>query len=859
MNGAAAMLAQTTPFQSLLSYVQNVYQFSQICQQEKVYLHFDNTAYFQGDVIWFSAYVVNVTTQTPAQSKVLYVELLSPNGVVLKQLKLKVENGQTHGSLPLVESPTEEARALRGVMALPSGFYEVRAYTRTMLNFDNDAGVFSRVFPVYEMPEKEGDYSNPTMRRWDNPYDMQRPEAEKTKKLNVTFYPEGGELVMGVPNRIAFKAMDDQGQGVAVSGEVSMGDGVEPISTTTIHDGMGHFTLTPSKKYHNAEFKYNGKKYTFRLPEATNKGYALRIDNMRTEQLRGQLTGYAECPDELLGVMLICRGAVTYFDTISIRKGTAAFTIPKEALPTGVHQLSIFNAAGQLFAQRHLFVNNGIETGNIAITLSDTRHEPFAPVEMSVHTTASDGSPLPTTISLAVRDRQELGTVYTDDMYTNLLLSSELKGYIHNPEYYFESDDTEHVIALDLLMMTQGWTRYNWKQMARVEPFHIKHFVEDGLVIDGCVLGRMKDKPIEGATVKMVLYSPDRTQKQETSVVTDEHGCFGFFVEEFYGKWDMFLSVTKDDKNQDCRIRLDRASRPATKAYSATDTYLQENSFLIGDTILTETDKKPTLQAYPDSVFLLDNVDIYGRKKYVDYLTFKAYNAEEDTELHIDQGKYTYMVRDYLKEKGYNVDITRYDGVIPEKLTTREDMISWELDQCPINNRRVLWYLHDEGSKWIKSSYIPGFDIDMEDVKSIIVYDSPFDYMTLPFVRDILTVEQLNELNQTKHLDDMVLSRGLYVVDITMYPKGLRRSKVKGQRQTTFRGYSEVPEFYAPEYPNGPIKGDVDYRRTLYWNPSLTTDTEGTATIMFYNNGYSKAFSISAEGISSEGVVLKMR
>ena len=183
--GIGAAMAQPTPFQSLLSYVQNAYQFSQACQQEKVYLHFDNTAYFQGETIWFSAYVVNASTQTPAPSKVLYVELLSPNGVVLKQLKLKVENGQTNGSLPLVDVSTEEARALRGVMALPSGFYEVRAYTRTMLNF-GDAGVFSRVFPVYETPEKEGDYSNPTMRRWDNPYDVQRPEMEKDKMLVET-------------------------------------------------------------------------------------------------------------------------------------------------------------------------------------------------------------------------------------------------------------------------------------------------------------------------------------------------------------------------------------------------------------------------------------------------------------------------------------------------------------------------------------------------------------------------------------------------------------------------------------------------------------------------------------------------
>ena len=105
----------------------------------------------------------------------------------------------------------------------------------------------------------------------------------------------------------------------------------------------------------------------------------------------------------------------------------------------------------------------------------------------------------------------------------------------------------------------------------------------------------------------------------------------------------------------------------------------------------------------------------------------------------------------------------------------------------------------------------------------------------------------------------MVLSRGLYVIDISMYPKGLRRSKVKGQRQTSFRGYSEVPDFYAPEYPDGPIQGDLDYRRTLYWNPSLSTDAEGSATVEFYNNGYSKEFSVSAEGISSEGVVLRMK
>lgn len=407
-------LAQTTPFQALASYMQNVFQFSKVCQQEKVYLHFDNTAYFQGDVIWFSAYVVNATSQTPAQSKVVYVELLSPNGVVLKQLKLKVVDGKAHGSLPLVDTPTEEARALRGVTALPSGFYEVRAYTRTMLNFD-DAGVFSRVFPVYEAPEKEGDYNNPVMRRWDNPYDQQRAKAEKAKKLNVTFYPEGGTLVLGVPSRVAFKAMDENGMGIEVSGAVKMDDG-QLIPVATVHDGMGCFELTPTKKRHSVEFQYEGKEYTFRLPNAEEEGYALKVNNLRAQQLTGQLLGYEGCKDELLGVMLICRGAASYFDTLSIKQGKAMFVIPKENLPTGVHQLHLFNAAGKVLAQRHIFVNNGLMAGEVQVEASAAQYEPFEAVQMNVRTYSPDGAPMPATISVAVRDNKNLGTAYGDNV-----------------------------------------------------------------------------------------------------------------------------------------------------------------------------------------------------------------------------------------------------------------------------------------------------------------------------------------------------------------------------------------------------------------------------------------------------------
>lgn len=862
-----ALNAQTDSFQALLTYAQNVFQFGQQCPQEKVYLHFDNTAYFQGDAIWFSAYVVDAASHTPAASKVLYVELVSPNGVVLRQLKLKVEDGKAHGSLPLIDAPTDQAQALRGVMALPSGFYEVRAYTRTMLNL-NDTGVFSRVFPVYETPEKEGDYSNPMMQRWDNPYDKQRPKSEKSNALSVTFYPEGGHLVMGQPCRIAFKAMDSNGQGVALSSQLTMDDAKQTIDIQTHHDGMGQFTLTPTKKRHKIAITHEGKEYTFRLPETETEAYALHVDNLHDHCIQSTLTGYAGCPDELLGAMLVSRGRVCYFDTLSICQGRAAWTMQKAQLPTGVHQLTVFNAAGNVLAQRHLFINNGVAAGDITVTASTQHFEPFGKIEMSVRTTAPDGAPTPATLSFSVRDSKDLGTAYADNLYTNMLLSSELKGYIHRPEYYFESSDADHVQALDLLMMTQGWTRCRWTQMARVEPFYIKHYVEDGLVIDGYLLGSMKDKPIEGATVKMRLYSPDRSQTQETSVVTDKDGGFGFAVEEFTGTWDMYLSATQDEKILNCRMCLDRASRPTVRPYTAFDTYLPNHNIAYDTLSLTTVENDPMQQALPDSVFLLDNVDIHGRKKYVDYLTFKAYNVEEDTELYLDQGKYTYTVRDYLKEKGYNIDDSQYDGVIPDALTTREELITWSMLQCPINSRRVLWYLHDEDKQWHKSAFVPGFDIDMEDVKSIIVYDSPLEYMALPFVQQILTPEQIEDLNKTLqpgsdspsslYATQSFYNRGLYVIDIAMYPKGQRKSQAKGQRQTTFRGYSECIDFYAPEYPDGPIKGDVDYRRTLYWNPSLTTNAAGESTVTFYNNGYSKHFEVSAEGITTQGTFMRL-
>src|ERR1035437_3002283 len=191
----------STAIRKLNSYASHFNIFANDYPQEKVYLHFDNTAYYLGETLWFKGYVVTTERNALSQlSKTLYVELITTEGNVLETQKLKIVNGQCNGNFLICDS-------------LFSGFYEVRAYTRYMLNQDKES-LFSRVFPVYEKPKKKnGDYSNPRRRERNNSQRIPqfRKEYEQKGKLALSFYPECGNLVMGMNSKVAFKATGKEG------------------------------------------------------------------------------------------------------------------------------------------------------------------------------------------------------------------------------------------------------------------------------------------------------------------------------------------------------------------------------------------------------------------------------------------------------------------------------------------------------------------------------------------------------------------------------------------------------------------------------------------------------------------------
>ena len=887
----------------LLKRVTFINYFNQHCQQEKVYLHLDNTAYFQGETIWYAANVVNAATGGEAASKVLYVELLSPTGVVLRQQKLKVVDGRCHGSFPLIDTSVDEAVVLRGAIGYPSGYYQIRAYTRAMLNFD-DAAIFSRVIPVYKAPEKEGEYDNPVMRQY-NGKETNRPElakADRPKALNVQFFPEGGHLIAGVECRIAFKATDEHGHGVDIEGITDAEGNVLTIPLQ--HNGMGSFLFltTDEKRGQNVRVRYGGKNYTFTFPKAERKGCAVRIDHAVDSQLFVTVTARALKADSVLAYTITNRGRVCAFDTLHLScplepvlgSSTAytSFTIPEDSLPVGVSQFTLYNLAGDIYAQRLFFVNGKIPTETISVTTENADIHPFDEIRLNLNVNKSTSRRVnkPATFSLAVRDAADYGTAYRDDIRTYMLLSSELKGLIEDPAWYFEASPQPslegkgatsggnqvtpplggvgeatplggRLDALDLLMLVQGWTRYNWRQMAGVEPFKIRHYTEGQLVLDGWAFSRIKETPLADVKIVVRLTSQDRQYRQQTTVTTDSLGYWSVGVEDFEGEWDLYMeTLQKGDKqaSKTTRVRLERSSKPALYAYTPIEKWIPTYAWDPDKMLTVEEAKDPEYQLPSDS-HLLQEVEITGRRKYIDYYTFKAFDAERDAELMLDEGSYTYKVEDYLRDKGYDVQLSS-DGDIGDikdsnfyELDAEERYIEYFrqlVTAAPLNGHRTFWYIHEGKVNRTAPSYFAGYAIDLEEVKSIIVYDSPTIYETFPGITNILTLDQIKEICK-----DSGYPRGMYVVDIELNPARKRRTYVdKNARSTSFEGYTPVVEFYAPTYPNGSIQGDKDYRRTIYWNPEVTTDSTGCATVSFYNNGYSRALTISAEGLTPDGV-----
>ena len=832
----------------LTQYVRVINHFSRNLPQEKVYVHMDNTCYYQGDDIWFNCYLVSSGQhQAGLLSKTLYVELLNPGGEVVETQILKVENSRCHGNFSLNKLP------------FYSGYYEVRAYTKYMLNFGEET-IFSRTFPVYDKPKKQGDYTEKSLLEYGRgKYPLLRPKPVKEKKITLKLYPEGGHLVQGLSSRIAFEATDAYGNPIDIRGEI-IGENKESlVGFKTLHDGRGVFTYTPANNVQSDDkapkisVSYQNKSYQFDLPTVQPAGVVLSVDNLSSPDSIGiRVQSYGSTAGKLYGLVLMSGSTLQKHVMIDLSAGKPiSFNIDKTNLPAGVSRIVLFNSAGQSVADRLLFVPQN-EKLTIVQKADKATYHPHEQVNMQFVLTEQDTVPVETTFSVSIRDKQN-DLKPDQDIQSNLLLMSEIKGYVHNPEYYFESTDSIHRQALDQLLMVQGWHRFNWNWVSGKKAFELKHRPEKAIEVNGQVVSFVKAVPKPKVNVSTLITQKNDSGKVVRSFmenfVTDSLGRFRFAA-DVEGRWNLVFAVKEKGKTKDYRTVLDKLFSPEPKRYLYSDLFANIPTPEEEKSKATDTLKHAVKDTIAHTVPNI-NYDSIVKKG----IQAKVHNLKEV----VVKGKRNSKEKDIFEARSkslvyYDVsaeqDKVRDKGDVPESYlneflmkSNKEFYLSTGYDSVGntlmYKNKKVLLVVDYKITTFEENSKIPNY-IRADYVKSIYVSES------IAAMIDYTDRSEIDPLSVNKIFS--------CVVFIEVIPGWKIPTEAgKGVRKTWMDGYSKVKEFYSPNYSTLPP--EPDYRRTLYWNPLVKTDKEGKALIQFYNNSSCKSFSISAETITPQGVM----
>lgn len=859
---AAARTA--TAQDSLLVYLRHAMLFSQATPPEKVYLHLDNTGYFKGERIWMKAYVTQaqanragVATYVPSRiSRVLYVELLNPTGDVVARRTLAVKNGEAEGDI-LLDS------------ILGTGFYELRAFTRYMRNW-GDGQEFSRVIPIFRKPEREGDYSQPTIDRVSYRHRLPNMRSDATEgnsagteregkgDLVIRFFPEGGDLVVGLPSRVAYTV------GSTDSGEIER--------------GVTEFTPTSTAPQPFTYTDRQGRQRQVDLPAAQAEGCVMRLDALDPDSVTMRLDCSAAMQGRLLAYALLHNGTIVQCDTFTAQpRQTRAF--PRLDLPAGVNQLTVFDSQGRIRAERLFFIcpTAGLNLDTVAVEANVSALTPCCPVELTLHTSPN------ASLSFSAIDVATLTGGKQGNIATWMLLASDLKGYIDNPEYYFEADDEAHRRAADLLMMVQGWRRYDWQLLEGVRRFpRPLQPIEDGLYLFGqlqpSLSGWKKKNPVSNVDLTAILYNQAGNHLRG-ACTTDSVGNYAFRLPDINGEWHMEIQTRIDDKLKSYTVTIDRHFSPAARFLHPEESQMVEKNEPNLFRLPTQVAQRQDNSGYDDPLrgqtrfqigdhhYVTATVKIKGRRHYwTDYsggwyneksarsAAAIYYDCDAASDVYADKGEVQPTVYRWLEQKNelfLHGDLIMDDpdtfmGGYTANPGDTATSASWNrhYDGPSYKGRPIVWILNNKyagatsvprglsGGTYIMSANLDRLPTYLDEVKSIYISE---------------------DASRLKHYAKWSDIEGLSPAIIYLYTHPTySTSSNKGLRRTYFQGYNEPSTFEMEDYSLLPPMDD--FRRTIYWQPSLHADADGRATVSFYNNSSARQLLLSIEGLTPEGV-----
>lgn len=768
---------------SIDGFVSDYSLYTRFFAPEKLYLHLDRTYYTSGETIWFNGILRNASRLTEKEcSNFIYVELQDGNGTDILRIKVKRHGFGFPGSLVLPET-------------LETGSYTVRAYTLSQIDGDPEY-MFNQSIDILgagnrrELTEKE----------------------DSQDVVDVSFYPEGGRWFYGSLSVIAFKLMDARGRSVELQAEIVDQDGNLVTSVSTVHDGMGRITLFPMEGSTYFLKLPDGSKS--RLPDPSSSGVSISLTHLQEKICIGvngaDLDGEPGTSGKYSLLLKDAEMARIVGEVIP-GGGRRQFVVNRKLLNPGINHLLVIDSQGRIISERLFFVY-GSDTASCSVTQYGNAGEARSLLSAKISVRGPDGSPLDANCSVSVVRGSLSRHCQSDNLLSYMGLTSELRGRVNNPSWYFDPSvpQKERETALDLLMMVQGWSYYNIDWMGHKDrkisvPEHAREYVQS-------VKGRIERLLGKKTPKKFTLFVWIPQQKSSVFVHVDEGRRFSMDSLDFCENTGFLIKVVREEEGIDYIPKWEGDTfAPDYKYFPAAGLSAAvpaDDGIPLTVETVTDTLQAAVITAGEDSEGLMSGhgvsrseLELYRDRNLIEYIGMKVPSFK------YDQGG-MYNTQNTVFRSGATVSSDE-EGTVTDADEPGEGDVKLVVDGSVQD-----WWMFE--------------DLLLEDVAAISI----------------------------SRMADTFYGAGGGVVSLRLRSgANIGRSSETELSLTYFvpLGYQVPDLFYAPRYDRGDVFDDFDHRNTIYWNPSVRIDG-GNAVVRFCNTDQMDLpYLLRAEGLTSDG------
>ena len=828
--------------------------------KEELYLHLDKPFYGAGEKIWFKGYLVNaITHQDNAQSNFIITELINRSDSIVERKKIRRDSLGFHNAFTLPATLPAGDYYLRGYSNWmlnedPDFFFSRNIkignsidntivssieyqqeddthYTAKIKFTSNVQAVFENTTIKYlylengkiknkgkKKTDENGwisislpDLKSPVARRIEVEFDDPQYIYKRTFHLpvftndfDVKFFPEGGALINIPHQNVAFKAQGADGFSKEIEGFLFNSKGDTLTNFRSEHNGMGIFTMNPvnNETYYVTVRTNDSITKRFDLPAIEPKGISIAMSHYKQEiRYEIQKTEATEWPQKLF-LLAHTRGKLAILQPINPKR---TFGKMNDSLFTeGITHFMLIDEQGNALSERLIFVPDH-KPNQWQITADQPTYGKREKVSLQIAAKDNEGNPVEGTFSVSITDRKSIQPdSLADNILSNLLLTSDLKGYVEDPAFYFLNQDARTLRSIDYLMMTHGWRRHKMENVLRTPSLNFTNYIEKGQTISGRIMGFF------GANVKkgpICVLAPKYNIIATTE--TDEKGQF--IVNTSFRDSTTFLVQARTKKGfAGVDILMDPPQYPVAT---------HKAPYFNGATTFMED----YLMNTRDQYYMEGGMRVYNLKE----ITVTAKRERPSSKSIYTGGINTYTVEED-RLQGYGQ--TAFDAAS-------------RLPSVTITNGSEIH---------IRNNSEPAI-IVIDD----IVYEDASDIL-----KDI-QVSDMSSISLLRGADAVILgprASGGAVVITLKDPRNLPARPAQGIITYTPLGYSESVEFYHPTY-DTPEKKNAqrsDFRSTVYWNPELRLDAEGKATIEYYTPDSTAPEDIIIEGVDKNGKVCRI-